>query len=574
MQTKHVLKIVIPVIFSALAVLSLAIYASLKTHELAEQKETIATRMAASVLERRLVADDYLLNSSERAKSQWVALQNSLEQLVNDKQSLFWTVEERPYLEVIQKSFRDSQAIFDAVTTSFDQTASPEASSVLAAKKARFASQLTIRAQESIAAANQLERINTRNGDRAQARMVWLFSAASLLLTLLLAVCFTIVWRSATLLERRRAENEAILSSIGDAVFAIDTQGRIILFNRACERLTGYSLNEVLHKQYDQVLRFYNEKSGEKVDGFIKEALAGRDGIMAKHTVLRQKDGSVLPIADSAAPIKDGSILGAVIVFRDTTQERQLERMKDEFLSVASHELRTPMGAVRANISMILAGDYGPINKELVEPLTDMKQSTVRLVELVNDLLDVVRIEAGRTKFNLSEFKLQDVIKSTAASLAPLGLEKKIPIKVEAEGDFQVQADADKIKQVLTNLVGNSLKFTDKGKIMITVISSEETAEVDVADSGLGISATDQKKLFTRFNQITTAQDGKPAGTGLGLYISRELIRKIGGELWIKSSEPGKGSVFAFTLPRAGTPTAKQVKEIIDREAELHPDQK
>ena len=371
-------------------------------------------------------------------------------------------------------------------------------------------------------------------------------------------------------------KNEAILSSIGDGVFVIDPEEKIIMFNRAAEAISGFLYNEAVGQPYKKILAFHNEKDGSIVESFITMALSGKKAEMARNTMLRRKDGTVLPVADSAAPIVNarGDLQGAVVVFRDTTQERQLEHMKDEFLSVASHELRTPMGAIRANISMILSGDYGPVNKELIEPLTDMKSSTVRLVELVTDLLNVARIEAGRMKFILSDFDIYDPLQSTVASLVPLGKEKGIKITLDSATNLLVQADVDKIKQIVINLVGNSLKFTDKGSITISTSLQKNVVEVAVSDTGIGISPRDQEKLFGKFKQITSVQDGKPPGTGLGLYISREMIRKMGGELWIKHAEMGKGSVFAFTVPCSNTSDAKRVKQRIEHEANMHPDQK
>jgi PAS domain S-box-containing protein len=372
-------------------------------------------------------------------------------------------------------------------------------------------------------------------------------------------------------------KDEAILSSIGDGVLVLDTQGRIALFNNMAEVISGFPAKEAIGRPYNEILSFYSEKTGSTVADFIRNALGGKRGQMARGTLLRRKDGTALPVADSAAPVHnaDGNVIGAVVIFRDITKERQLERMKDEFLSVASHELRTPMGAVRANVSMILAGDYGPVNPDLVEPLTDIKSSTVRLVELVNDLLNVARIEAGRMKFTLSEFDIQAVVQSTANSLAPLGKEKNVAVTCKAGPALPVQADPDKVRQVLTNLIGNSLKFTSQGEIAVAIQPKpEDMLEVVVSDTGIGIAAADQQKLFAKFEQITSAQDGKPAGTGLGLYISREIIRKMGGDLWIKQSAPGKGSVFAFTLPAAKSARAAQVSAQLQQEAKQHPDQK
>ncbi|HEX6462474.1 MAG TPA: porin PorA family protein [Candidatus Saccharimonadales bacterium] len=380
--------------------------------------------------------------------------------------------------------------------------------------------------------------------------------------------------RNAAITTHHKAE--AILSSIGDGVFVVDRAGRIVLFNRAAEAMSGFSASEAVGQPYKKILQFSNGKTGRPVNYFVTAALAGHKADMAVNTILRRKDGTTIPVADSAAPIINASSTpeGAVVVFRDVTKEKQLEHMKDEFLSVASHELRTPMGAVRANLSMILEGDYGPVNKDLVEPLTDMRTSTIRLVQLVGDLLNVARIEAGRLQFILSEFDIEEVLRGVVSSLVPLGKEKGVRVILAPGSSGKVQADADKLKQVLMNLIGNALKFTDKGSIVITTSLQKNAVEVTVADTGMGIAPEDQKKLFGKFKQITSAQEGKPTGTGLGLYISREIIRKMGGELWIKTSVPEKGSSFAFTLPRAGSVGAKKAKRILEQEAEMHPDQK
>lgn len=374
-----------------------------------------------------------------------------------------------------------------------------------------------------------------------------------------------------------RQKDEAILSSIGDAVFAVDVTGKIILYNRAASILTGISEDKALGQPYSKLLHFRQEKGQSPRNSFIASALAGKQAKMSQGTVLERQDGIVIPVADSAAPIvgTEGKVEGAVIVFRDITREKELEHMKDEFVSIASHELRTPMGAIRANVSMILEGDYGPVNKGLVEPLTDIHTSTVRLVDMVGDLLSVARIEAGRMKFTLVEVNIADTIKHVVASLVPLGNEKGVAIQsFTLKKKLLAQADDEKVQQVLTNLIGNSLKFTTKGSITVRAAQTGKAIEVDVIDTGLGISFADQKKLFSKFTQINSAQAGKPQGTGLGLYISREIVRKMGGDLWIKRSAPEEGSTFAFTIPVSGTPAAAKVKKAIDREAHLHPDQR
>ncbi len=251
-----------------------------------------------------------------------------------------------------------------------------------------------------------------------------------------------------------------------------------------------------------------------------------------------------------------------------------VDKLKDEFVSIASHELRTPMGAIRAFVSMILAGDYGPVNENLKEPLTDIKSSTERLVNLVNDLLNVARIEAGRMKFNLRDEDVSKIAKQIVDEIFPLAQERKINLNLVSKNSFLVQADADKLKQVLNNLIGNALKFTEKGEIKVETEEVDGMVEVRVSDTGMGIAQSDRARLFGKFEQVSSTLHGKPTGTGLGLYISREIIRKMGGELWLKSSEVDRGSVFAFTVPKTGSVKAEEIKKSVTIEAEAHPDQK
>ncbi len=371
-------------------------------------------------------------------------------------------------------------------------------------------------------------------------------------------------------------KDEAMLAGIGEGLIVVDKTGKIEVVNNAATELLGYESSEMIDQNILTVLRATNEK-GEVIPESKRPhqvALKHSKIVTSKLNYIR-KDYRQLPVKSTVAPIMlRGKLIGAIEVFGDITREKQLEHMKDEFLSVASHELRTPMGAIRANLSMIIGGDYGPVNKDLLEPLSDMKNSTIRLVELVSDLLNVARIEAGRMQFSLDNFDVTDAAHTVVADLFPLGKEKGVHISlVKHRGAKLVQGDVDKVKQVLINLIGNSLKFTDKGSITVTVTPQDAQVEIAVTDTGIGITPDDQKKLFGKFNQITSAQAGKPAGTGLGLYISREMIRKMGGDMWIKDSTITQGSTFAFTLPLADSASAKKAKHAVEQEAKLHPDQ-
>lgn len=254
-------------------------------------------------------------------------------------------------------------------------------------------------------------------------------------------------------------------------------------------------------------------------------------------------------------------VIGTVILIDDTTQKTMMERSKDEFFSIASHELRTPLTSIRGNTSLIkdYYSDVLKKDKNLSEMVNDIHESSVRLIEIVNDFLDTSRLEQGRMVYKKSEFSLKELSEEVVKELAGIVKEKKLYLKLKAEGDVpKVVADRDKVKQVLINLVGNSLKFTEKGGVNIEVSKKEPYGKVSVVDTGRGIDEPNQKLLFKKFQQanssIITRDTTK--GTGLGLYISKRMIEDMGGNIGLEKSEVGKGSTFGFTLPlvTAGEP--------------------
>ena len=365
------------------------------------------------------------------------------------------------------------------------------------------------------------------------------------------------------IINKERAKDEALLTSIGDAVIAIDDDYKITLFNQAATNMIGFSKEEVINQPYNVILKFSGEKDDTSVPDFISQALHGIKPVSDNRLVLKKKNEELLPILQNTSPIIDSSnnVTGVVVALRDVTKERELEKLKDEFVSLASHELRTPMTAIKGLISMIFEGDYGEINPSLKDPLSDVASSTDRLIQLVNDILDVSRIEAGRTKFNLTEVSLPDLASEILQMFKPLTLKKNIKLEIVGSVPLKVSADSDKVKQILINLINNALKFTDTGSITIAFRADENFAYTSVVDTGIGISKEDQQKLFSKFSQVNSSQLGRPAGTGLGLYISKEFSKKMGGDLWIARSEPNMGTTFTFTLPFVGTEMAATVTQ-------------
>ena len=383
------------------------------------------------------------------------------------------------------------------------------------------------------------------------------------------------------LIEREKKRDEIIFSSIGWGLVVCDKNGVIGEVNQAFEKMTGYSREESMGKKLTHLLPMYDE-SNKPIDEaerpITKVVSLGVKlvsiGTASVANYYLKKDKTKLFTSGSVTPVVVNNMLtGAVEVFSDISKELEVEKLKDDFVSMASHELRTPLAAIDGLVSMIQDGEYGEVNDSLKEPLRDITSSSERLIRLVNDLLNLSRIQAGRLKYTLSEFSLLEAINETVKLMVPVAEQKGITISASHIVDTKVQGDLDKVKQVLSNLVGNSFKFTDKGSITITTKDEADMVEVSVTDTGIGIPIEEQTKLFGKFQQLDSGR-GRPMGTGLGLFLSREMARKMGGSVDLGRSEPGKGSTFVFSLPKFGSPSAKKAKEAIDQEAQEHPDQK
>lgn len=248
-------------------------------------------------------------------------------------------------------------------------------------------------------------------------------------------------------------------------------------------------------------------------------------------------------------------VIGTVVLVEDVTEAKVMERSKDEFFSIASHELRTPLTAIRGNTSMIKEFYMEQLkDSELKGMIDDIHDSSVRLIEIVNDFLDVSRLEQGKIEYKKEPFDANVLSEEVVKELKDLATEKKIYVKIEADSKASlVYADRNKIKQILLNLAGNSVKFTETGGVTIKTLLEGNFVKVKISDTGRGIPLANQKLLFRKFQQagssIITRDTTK--GTGLGLYISKLMIEGMGGQINLEKSEEGKGSTFTFTIPLA-----------------------
>jgi signal transduction histidine kinase len=222
---------------------------------------------------------------------------------------------------------------------------------------------------------------------------------------------------------------------------------------------------------------------------------------------------------------------------------------KSEFLANMSHELRTPLNAILGYTELILDKIYGDVPDKIKEVLERLEKNGRHLLGLINDVLDLSKIEAGQLTLSLNDYSMQEVVHTVVNSVESLASEKNLALRISVASDLTVgKGDEQRIVQVFLNLVGNAIKFTEEGEVKVEVTSSNSKFLVAVSDTGPGLSEADQQRIFEEFHQADSSSTKKKGGTGLGLAISKKIVAMHGGRIWVESS-PGQGSTFWFTLP-------------------------
>jgi GAF domain-containing protein/nitrogen-specific signal transduction histidine kinase len=353
-------------------------------------------------------------------------------------------------------------------------------------------------------------------------------------------------------------KTEAILEGVADGVMVADAGGVVIRFNAAAERILNTPREQILNRSIDDLLGLYGASGAawarSIANWMVSPPRRWEEALLAEQLGIEDRIVSVL-----LSPVVMGDeFLGTVSLFRDITQQVELERTKSEFVSTVSHELRTPMTSIKGYADLLLLGASGELNENQTRFLSIIKTNADRLTMLVNDLLDIGRIDTDRIELNLKEIKLTHVVGAVMDSLKARSQSKGQTLSAEVPTDLPpVLADRDRLIQILTNLIGNAQQYTPSGghiTISVSLVESEETEQrmlqVNVADDGIGIAPEDHEKVFERFFRADHPMVQDTPGTGLGLSITNSLVAMHGGKLWVESGV-GQGSTFSFTLPVA-----------------------
>lgn len=390
---------------------------------------------------------------------------------------------------------------------------------------------------------------------------------------------FTIISRVLTAGERvehelRRSESrfKHILESAPDPLVIVDRHGRIVIVNRQTEHVFGYARDEMIDEPVEMLIpnRFHARHVDHRNRFFenprIRPMGAGIDLFGLR------KDGSEFPIEVSLSPFQaeEGILISSSI--RDITAQkrmaaeleeqyqrvREANRLKSEFLANMSHELRTPLNAIIGFAQLMHDGRVGPISTTHQEYLGDILASSRHLLQLINDVLDLSKVEAGKMEFHPERVFIPTLVGELRDILRTLAAQKSISIEAElAEDVASVVTDPDRLKQILYNYLSNAIKFTPNGgRVVIrSKRQGEEAFRIEVEDTGIGIDPVDRDKLFVEFRQLDSGTRKKFSGTGLGLALTRRIVEAQGGEVGVTST-PGKGSIFHAILPKAASDEA------------------
>ncbi|BAY07656.1 response regulator [Calothrix sp. NIES-2098] len=351
-----------------------------------------------------------------------------------------------------------------------------------------------------------------------------------------------------------QAKFARILDIADDAIISIDAEQKIILFNQGAEKIFGYSAPEAIGQSLDLLLplRFAQAHRHHVVDFGKSPSLARRMG-ERQEIFGRRRDGTEFPAEASISKVDNGDEFYYTVILRDITDRKQIERMKDEFVSVVSHELRTPLTSIHGSLGMLASGllpAESEQGKRLLQIATD---STDRLVRLINDILDIERIESGRVKMERETCTVPDLIESAVNIMQPLADKAKVKLSISSL-PIELWVDPDRIVQTLTNLLSNAIKFSTAGQT-VWLVTAQQGDEVvfTVKDTGRGIPADKLDSIFERFQQVDSSDSRNHDGTGLGLAICKSIVQQHGGRIWVESTLE-QGSTFYFTLPIQRSP--------------------
>jgi PAS domain S-box-containing protein len=365
--------------------------------------------------------------------------------------------------------------------------------------------------------------------------------------------------------DRKRVMDEkervdAVIRNLAEGLVVVDNSGRVLLMNPAAEKLLGMKSAESVGRPLEDQVK------EEHLLAMAQGPLRDPEGSVTKEIELRTMNDETRRVLQASTAVienEDGKTVGMVSILSDVTKQKELDAMKSKFVSHVSHELRTPLVAIQRSLALLLEQEAGTISHEQRQYVDIAHRNIERLGRLINDILDISKIEAGKLTIAPKPVAPAALIRQLKLTFETWARDKKINLTEKiSDESIEIEADTDRLTQVLTNLMGNALKFTPEGGTIAVEFAPAKDAstgadgvEIAVRDTGIGIPEKDRSRIFERFERVSLHQPPGVSSTGLGLTIAKEIVELHGGRIWVESDE-GKGSRFAFFLPRKFSPRA------------------
>jgi len=355
--------------------------------------------------------------------------------------------------------------------------------------------------------------------------------------------------RAELALEQLSHQNELILNSVGEGLCGLDLQRKITFVNPAAAKLLGYRVEELIGQPINILLDHPGAGSPDTPEALAIYTSLNHGAVHHSTGIpFWRKDGSSFPVEYVSTPIREVELVGAVVAFKDISERLMVERMKDEFISVVSHELRTPLTSIHGSLGLLASGLLNAEPETSQRLLQIAVDSTERLVRLINDILDIERIESGGSTMVKQACDTAELITQALDVIQPLAEQSAVTVLV-AIVSAKLWADSNRIIQILTNLLSNAIKFSPAGaSVWLTTEPQGNHILFQVKDQGRGIPPENLETILERFQQVDTSDSRNHDGTGLGLAICRSIVQQHGGRIWAESIL-GEGSTFHFTLP-------------------------
>ena len=376
-------------------------------------------------------------------------------------------------------------------------------------------------------------------------------------------------------------DGKAILDAVDDGVLAVDSKGNILAINPAAEQITGWNGSDAAGLVFNSVLKITNNEGGEMIEisNPVNRVLRTGENFTTRDLFIKTQSGKIVPIFLAVNSI-DSQNSGVVVVFRDISKELKENREQAEFISTASHEMRTPVASIEGYIGLALNPATATIDARAKSYLQKAHENTKHLGQLFQDLLDITKAEDGRLKNEPVVLDAIEFSRNIWEGLKPKAEAKGLNYIFEPDNHktgektltpvFFIHADRDHLHEILNNLFENAIKYTPSGMVSVNITGDNNNVQISVKDSGIGIPSEDIPHLFQKFYRVDNSETREINGTGLGLFLSRKLTESIGGFLDVES-EYKKGSTFTVKLPRITRENAEKLKAIEDtKKAEEH----